>query len=693
MARDRLGVVVEVIGRVVADAPAHTGRVLAAGDVVYTDETLIAAPDAYVRVRFVDGTLFDLADGARADLSVYASAAADVPQAQPSVAEIQALLREGGDPTAAESGAQPTAAGPAGAAGPEEEGGHTVLVRAQDYVEVDPFAGIPTAAEPLPYPDVVFDPLPIELAEAEPPEPVLVVGSSSDDQPDSQDDHVVPRPGGPGDGPVTGGAAGDILIGDPGGSSLQAGQSANLVFVLDTSGSMSERTISFDGGTITRQQALQQATIKALGDLYASDAENVRVHIVQFNTGAAVVGTFDLIVNGVPNAADLESAIAAVEGLPTTTGATNYEAGLLAAQQWVTSGAPLAQADVNKVLFVSDGEPTRHYRGDGSTEIVGAGRNFDPDTLAQLTGADSRPDDTDTGSEIGAILGAGYRIEAVGISVGGDALDTLTTEEALDLLDQIEGAPPGDPGAHAADNIATAEELSAIIGQLTGAQVVTDAAGNDLIVGGDGDDVIFGDVPQTDALADAQGLTTLEGAGWLVIQQLEAGQGSSADWSREDTLAYLRANHAELAQESGRDGGHDRIFAGAGSDIVYGQEGDDLLVGGAGDDLLAGGSGADTFAWRAGDLHGSVAGDVIADFDFSAGDRLDVADLLSGYEPGADISGFLKFEASGADTAVLVDVDGGGDGFRPLALLQGVAPPADINALLGTSLVVAHETP
>lgn len=117
-------------------------------------------------------------------------------------------------------------------------------------------------------------------------------------------------------------------------------------------------------------------------------------------------------------------------------------------------------------------------------------------------------------------------------------------------------------------------------------------------------------------------------------------------------------------------------------------------MGGPGDDLLSGGSGADTFAWQAGDLAGSIGGDVIVDFDFAAGDRLDMADLLSGYEPGSDVSGFLKFEASGPDTVVFVDVDGGGDAFQPLATLKGVAPPADVNALIGSgNLVVAHETP
>lgn len=693
MAREQVGVVVEVIGRVVATSVSGETRVLAPADVVYADDSLTTAPGAYVLVRLVDGTLLDLGGAAQLELADYAPADIGA-QASAEVDEIQALIRQGGDPTAPESGVDPTAAGNPGAPGADDDG-HGFVVRVQEYVQVDPLAGIPTAAAPLAFPDVVFDRYPVDEADDESPVgPVLVVGSPGGDQPGTSDPHVVPRPDGPDQGDIRGGAGADILIGDPGGTSLLPGQSANLVLVLDTSGSMTERTIPFNGSAITRQAALQQATIKALQDLQASGAENVRVQIVHFNTQAAVVGTFDLITDGVANDAELARAIAAVEGLPATTGATNYEAGMLAAAQWAGSDAIIPNADVNKVLFVSDGEPTRHYQGDGATVPVGTGRELDPFALAQLTGTDTRPGDRDTISEIGLIQAAGFTIEAVGINVGGDPLDVLDQEAALDLLDQVEGAAPGSPGAHAADNVTSAEQLSALVGQLTGAQVVVDAAGNDVITGGAGDDLIFGDVPHTDALATAQGLTTPAGSGWLVFQQLEAGQGSATDWDRADSIEYIRAHPTELAAESGRDGGHDSLAGGAGADTLFGQEGNDILIGGQGDDLLIGGSGADAFVWQGGDLAGTTNGDLIADFNLAAGDRLDVADLLSGYQAGSDVSGFLSFEAAGADTVLRIDTDGGGDNFQVLATLKGVAPPPDINTLVGNGqLVVSHDVP
>src|SRR3546814_3961473 len=76
--------------------------------------------------------------------------------------------------------------------------------------------------------------------------------------------------------------------------------------------------------------------------------------------------------------------------------------------------------------------------------------------------------------------------------------------------------------------------------------------------------------------------------------------GNGADWNRQDTIAYIRANYTELAQESGRTGGNDTINAGGGNDVVLGQEGNDTINAGTGDDLIAGGSGRDVMTGGAG---------------------------------------------------------------------------------------------
>ena len=67
---------------------------------------------------------------------------------------------------------------------------------------------------------------------------------------------------------------------------------------------------------------------------------------------------------------------------------------------------------------------------------------------------------------------------------------------------------------------------------------------------------------------------------------------------------------------------------------MIGGAGDDLLDGGGGRDVAIGGSGADIFLFDDGDMPGkrSQDSDVIRDFDFSQGDRVDLAavDAIAG---------------------------------------------------------------
>jgi VCBS repeat-containing protein len=431
---------------------------------------------------------------------------------------------------------------------------------------------------------------------------VLVVGTSANDQTGQTVDHYIDH-NAPLEGPITGGGGNDVLVGDFGGASKGAGATANIVFVLDRSGSMTT-SIPFGTGDIARLQALKNATIDSLNDLYNSGAENVRVHLVSFNSSATDLGTFNLTVNGVDNATALANAIAAVNSL-TATGNTNYEAALQSAHAWIgSSSGPLASADVNEVIFVSDGAP-----------------NTPNSNVSQYT------DDANN------ILSHGFTIDAVGINV-----DT----NALAYLDKVEGSTAA---SGSADNIHTAEELTAVIGQLAGGDVLLNAAGDDNIAGGDGNDIIFGDAINTDALADAHGLTTPDGAGWAVFEQL--------GWTEQQIVDYVKANHSTLATESGRTGGNDVINGGPGNDIIYGQEGNDIINGGAGNDILSGGTGnniltgglgADTFKVGAGNDH-------ITDYSLAEGDKVDISAVLN--TPDADHS---KLGFHTADGKAVLDV-------------------------------------
>ena len=117
--------------------------------------------------------------------------------------------------------------------------------------------------------------------------------------------------------------------------------------------------------------------------------------------------------------------------------------------------------------------------------------------------------------------------------------------------------------------------------------------------------------------------------------------------------------------------GDDRLDGGDGNDTLNGGAGSDLLIGGKGNDTLTGGLGADIFAWKLGDAGtiGAPAADTITDFDNSqrsplGGDVLDLRDLLIGETAGTllgqdNLSNYLHFEKSGANTVVHVSTNGG----------------------------------
>jgi len=229
--------------------------------------------------------------------------------------------------------------------------------------------------------------------------------------------------------------------------------------------------------------------------------------------------------------------------------------------------------------------------------------------------------------------------------------------------------------------------------------------GNDVVHGGDGDDIIFGDAlnstnlpwgvagnPAKPADYDQIGLPAVK-------DFLEALLGHPP--SNGELYDYIRANHALFNVENDFDGGDDELHGGAGNDVLYGQEGndtlygdegndvlyggagDDILVGGQGNDTLIGGTGNDTFRWLDGDA-GTVAlpaEDVIRDFglggaDPNGRDVLDLRDLLTGEENSSDLGQYLNFAFNGTDTVLKVSTTGGldasGNGYNQLITLEGV---------------------
>ncbi|MGB4107428.1 MAG: DUF5801 repeats-in-toxin domain-containing protein [Alphaproteobacteria bacterium] len=467
-------------------------------------------------------------------------------------------------------------------------------------------------------------------------QPVLIVGENVDDKQGSTTEHHI----GCDHGEIVGSRAADILVGDVGGSKQVAqDKDFNIVLILDISGSMGE-------GPGSKLQLLKDAVSHLLQDFNDYDTGTIKVHVVPFGTTALTSGTFTVTDN-----AGYNSAVSFVQAMDNNGQSwTNYEAPMINALNWLNGSLtndPIPGASTF-TYFVSDGEPNHYVGTNGQT--VNANDNAQV-VMDQIHGV------TDGSNEV-AQLKALSQLVAVGIDISGVTLARLDTiDENGDAID-----------------VQNANDLDAAFQNLNPLNQLTET-GDDVLTGGDGNDLIYGDSIFSDDLAMAQGLSTAPGAGWDVFDKLEAGLGNDASWDRADTIAYIKANAAALAEESvsngqGRQGGNDTLSGGGGNDVIFGQEGDDVITGGGGNDTLYGGSGDDVFKFV--NLGGEGV-DTVKDFEI--GDVLDVSGLLVGYNAVQDsINDFVFKTESGGHTTIHVNADGVGGlaGATAIATLEGI---------------------
>lgn len=468
-------------------------------------------------------------------------------------------------------------------------------------------------------------------------EPTLIVGENVDDISTS----TVPYEVGDGSGVITGGKASDILIGDVGGSvQMDQNKDYNIVLILDISGSMGSKT-----NANSQYSLLMKAVKNLMADFNDYNGGDVKVHIVPFSTTALAGGTFTVSDN-----AGFADAISFIDNMSNAGGWTNYESAMQAAIGWLESGDKINGAETY-TYFVSDGEPNR-YVTDSSAAVSGS----ESVSMGQIRG-------TDGTNEIEMLQSLSTEVIGVGINIGSkisniNEIDSngvaLNIDDPNDLSQALAGASP-------------LNQLSSV--------------GGDTLVGGDGNDIIFGDSVNTDTLAAAHGIALNPGSGWEVFAQLEAGQSTiDPSWSRADTILYIRDNAEELAAESigsggsTRSGGNDVIYGGDGDDLIFGQEGDDVIYGGSGNNTIYGGSGADTFVF----MDGKQGVDTIKDFNAAEGDVLDISNILSGFDPLAEaLTDYVNVNHVGGDTVVQIDVSGTGANFQTIAILEGVSVDLD----------------
>ncbi|WP_201212420.1 VCBS domain-containing protein, partial [Rhodocyclus purpureus] len=130
-------------------------------------------------------------------------------------------------------------------------------------------------------------------------------------------------------------------------------------------------------------------------------------------------------------------------------------------------------------------------------------------------------------------------------------------------------------------------------------------------------------------------------------------QGYGTDQATADNMAnvlkFASAYSIGDKYVPGTDG-NDTLRGEAGNDVLRGEAGDDVLRGWAGNDVLTGGTGSDTFVFSLADAGTSApASDRIT--DFSAGDTLQINDLLSG-------GNTITAETSGGNTILHIKNSG-----------------------------------
>ncbi|NCC20839.1 MAG: type I secretion C-terminal target domain-containing protein [Alphaproteobacteria bacterium] len=362
-----------------------------------------------------------------------------------------------------------------------------------------------------------------------------------------------------------------------------------------------------------------------------------------------------------------------------------------------------------------------YYGGDGDDFLLGGSG----DSLCGDAGNDNMrgyggTGHFDGGEGVDVIL---WRDSSVAVTVDlvlGTATDSNNVTATIINVENITGSA-------FTDSLYGDSSANRISGGQAGVDLNTDyiygRGGDDWLYGYDGDDFIYGG-DGIDRAYGGNGIDQIWGDagndilnGQIGNDDLHGGDGDDTLYGEDgDDTFFGNADFDKVYGGSGSDvayggTGSDRLEGGLGNDVLYGedgddksvnhpvggvfygglfgQEGDDILFGGAGQDYLYGGSGADIFGFLQTD--GSGTFDYINDFTLADGERIDISDLLTAYDPLTEtLTDFVEITDDGTNSTLAIDVDGGADNFVVYATLTGVTGLTDEAALeTAGTLVVA----
>lgn len=162
------------------------------------------------------------------------------------------------------------------------------------------------------------------------------------------------------------------------------------------------------------------------------------------------------------------------------------------------------------------------------------------------------------------------------------------------------------------------------------------------------------------------------------------------DTTEIDLLNNLTFTGTATGDSVSGTGNNDVLYGLDGNDYLYAGGGNDTLIGGAGTDTLYGEGGADVFLFEATTAFSNV--DTIADFSTAQGDAINIADLLTGYDPLNDaITDFVSVRDNGSNTVLSVDRDGTGGAYaaQDIVTINGVTGLDVADMLLNNNLIAA----
>ncbi|GJD40133.1 MULTISPECIES: calcium-binding protein [Methylobacterium] len=320
---------------------------------------------------------------------------------------------------------------------------------------------------------------------------------------------------------------------------------------------------------------------------------------------------------------------------------------------------------LNNAIFGTGGDNVLNGGG-GNDILFGKGGN---DRLDGGTGNDTLH---------GGLGDDTYFVDRVGdkiVELPGEGNDTVYASVTYGLSANVENLVLRGTGnlsgfGNDLDNAITGNDGNNRLSGGAGDDVMTGRGGNDTLLGGTGADTMRG--------GTGNDTYVIDNAGDRAIEQ----PGEGFDTIRSTVSHTMEANTEKMVLS-----GTAALTANgnAGNNEIYGNAGDTAIYGGDGRDLLYGRGGADTFVFKdVTDSDVAIGGrDIVKDFDFAQGDRIDFSAIdansglagdqgfqFVGTQAFSGEAGELRMKFGGGNT--LLQGDTNGDGAVDFSvLLQG----------------------